>query len=121
MLTGIGTAYQTGIGGSSARGDELTIPDDNFPLPCTSIIGTQIDEAASVNGGILHCKGAATDGIDSLMPQGRVADGCIGNAHMGIEPGKDAFVVNEILTVVGSQDSPVPAVVDVIRLAAVHE
>src|SRR5687768_6074634 len=40
---------------------------------------------------------------------------------MGIEPGEDATVVNKILRVVGPHDSPVLVVVDVIRLAAVHE
>jgi hypothetical protein len=53
--------------------------------------------------------------------QSRVADGSIGNSHVGIEPGKGATVIDKILAVVGPHNSPVPAVVDVIRLAAVLE
>jgi hypothetical protein len=40
---------------------------------------------------------------------------------VGIESGKDAMIINKILAVVGTQNSPVSPVVNVIRLAAVQE
>jgi hypothetical protein len=40
---------------------------------------------------------------------------------VGVEPGKDAIVIKKILAVVGPDDSPVAAVIDVICLTAVHK
>ncbi len=92
MLPGIGSADQAGTGGSAACWHENAIADDEFSLPRTAVVGAQIDEGSSVDGGILQGKGPAADGVYSLVPQGRVADGGTGNSHVGIEPGKGAIV-----------------------------
>jgi len=80
MLTGIRSIYQGGAGWPAACGHENAIADNEFSLPCTTIVGAQVDEA----------------------PKGTI-------------------VIKKILAVIGSHDSPVPSVIDIICLAAVHE
>jgi hypothetical protein len=55
------------------------------------------------------------------MSQGRVADGGIGNAQVGVEPGKGTIIIKQILAVIRNQESPIGAVIDVIGLPAVYE
>ena len=55
------------------------------------------------------------------MSQCRIADSGIGYPHVGIKPGQDALVIKKIFAVVGTQDSPVGFVVDIIGLAAVDK
>lgn len=121
MLAGIGSSNQAGADWSAACGHESAVAYEEFSLPRTAVVGAQIDEVPSVYGCVLDGEDPAADGVYSLMSQVRVSDGGIGNPHMGVEPGKDATVVNKILGVVGSHDSPVSAIVDVVRLSAVHE
>ena len=93
MLTGIRSTYQAGAGWSAVRGHEDTVADNEFSLPCTAIVGTQVDEAPSADGGVLHRQGPAANGIDSHMSQGRVPDGGIGNSLVSIEPRKVTIVI----------------------------
>lgn len=121
MLTGIRSAYQARAGWPATCGYENAVADNEFSPPCTSVVGAQVDEAPSADRGVLHSKGSGAYSIDSHMSQGRAADGSIGYSHVGVEPGKSTIVIKKILAVVGTQDSPVHAVIDVIGLAAVHE
>jgi len=116
MLAGIETADQAGAGLSTSCGHENTVTDNEFSLPCTAIIRSQVDEIPSVDGGILHSEDTTAYGIDSHVPQGRVADGGIGNPHVSIEPGKSTLVIEKVFAVVGAQDSPVSTVIDVVGL-----
>lgn len=43
MLPGIGTAYQVGTCFSAACRYENAVADEEFSLPCTTVVGTQID------------------------------------------------------------------------------
>src|SRR5690606_621851 len=54
MLTGIRSVDQGSAGGSAACGHENAVADNEFSLPCTAIVGAQVDEAPSSDGGVLH-------------------------------------------------------------------
>ena len=69
MLPGIGSADQAGTCRSAACGHENAVADEEFSLPRTAVVGAQIDKASSVDGGILHGKDSAADGVYTLMPQ----------------------------------------------------
>ncbi len=43
MLPGIGTADQAGIGRSASGRHENSVADDEFSLPCTAVVGAQVD------------------------------------------------------------------------------
>ena len=121
MLTGIRSADQGGTGWSAACRHENAVADNEFSLPGTAIVGAQVNEAPSADGGVLHGKGPAANGIDSHVSQGRVADGGIGNSLVGIETGKGTMVIDKVLAVVGTQDSPIGGIIDIICLDAGHE
>ena len=70
MLTGIRSAYQASTGWTVASGHENAVADNEFSLPCTAVVGAQVDETPSADGGVLHGKGPAAYGIDSHMSQG---------------------------------------------------
>lgn len=55
------------------------------------------------------------------MSEGGVADGGVGDSHVGVETGKGAVVVEEVLGEVGAHDAPIGLVVDVVGLAAVYK
>src|SRR5688572_7099146 len=90
MLAGIKTIDQAGTNGLAAGGHEDAVADKNFSLPTTAIIGPQHDEGDTIDGRILYDQHPAANGINTHVPQGRVADGCIGNSHMSIETGQGA-------------------------------
>ena len=43
MLPGIGTTNQAGTGRTASGRHENTVADDEFSLPCTAVVGTQVD------------------------------------------------------------------------------
>jgi len=43
MLPGIGTADQAGTGRPASGRHENTVADDEFSLPCTAVVGAQVD------------------------------------------------------------------------------
>src|SRR5690606_3919587 len=61
MLSGIGPADQNRAGRSSSCRHENTIPDNEFSLPRTAIVGAEINKSSSVKGGILHQKSPAAN------------------------------------------------------------
>jgi len=69
---------RVGTGRSAACGHENAVVNKEFSLPCTAVVGAQVDKIPSIDGGILHSKGTAANGVYTLMPQGWVADGGIG-------------------------------------------
>jgi hypothetical protein len=70
MLTGIRSTYQASAGSSATCGHENAIADKDFSLPGTAVVGAQVDEAPSADGGVLHGKGPAAYCIDSHVSQG---------------------------------------------------
>jgi hypothetical protein len=40
---------------------------------------------------------------------------------MSVKPGKGTIIIKKILAIVGTQDSPIPSVIDIIGLAAIHK
>lgn len=117
MLSGIGSTDQAGTGYSASCRYENTIPDDEFPLPGTAVVGAKIDEGSSVKGGILNEKGPGADSVYSHMPKRGVADSGIGHTHVGIKAGKGTVIQNQVFAEVGTHNSPVGSVVDIIGLA----
>src|SRR5690606_41901461 len=117
----VATADQAGADRPASGWNEHAVADDDLPLPRTAVIATQIDEAVAVNGGVLHGQNPGADGVDAHVSEGGVADGGIGNPHVGVEARPPAIVVQKVLAVIGCDDPPVRAVVDVIRLAAADE
>ncbi len=43
MLPGIGTADQAGTGRPASGRHENTVANDEFSLPCTAVVGAQVD------------------------------------------------------------------------------
>jgi len=70
MLSGIRTADQTGTYRSASCRYENAIADDEFSLPCTSVIAAQVDECPPADGRVLQGKGPCAYGIDSHVSQG---------------------------------------------------
>lgn len=74
-----------------------------------------------MDGGVFNRERSGADGIHPRMAQGAVPDRRIGNPLMGVEPGKNAVVQDEVLAEVRGEDSPEGGVLDVIDLTAVFE
>ena len=54
MLTRIRSADQGCAAASTTCGDENAVAYNDFSLPCAAIVGAQVDEASSADGGIFY-------------------------------------------------------------------
>ena len=85
------------------------------------VFGAEIDEAPAVDGGVLQDEGAGADGVDALVPQGRIAnveEPAIGSA---LFPFADDAVFESVHHDIGPLDTDAAVVVGVPRLGAVGD
>jgi len=67
MLPGIGSSDQARAGWCAACGHENAVADEDFSLPRAAVVGAQVDEAPSADGGVLHGEDPAADGVYPLV------------------------------------------------------
>ena len=105
----------------SASRNPAAVADDEIALPGASIVATKTDQCVAVQGGIFERQGAATDGVQSHMAEGAVADLIgAGDPHVCVHPGEGAVLEQDVLAEVRSDHAPARAVGDVVHSAVDH-
>ena len=79
---------------------ELTVADNDFTMPETSVVSPQIDKKFGFDRSIFPQQSPVAGHAYALMAQSAVFYGGIIYAHVGIDSGKSAVVEYQIFTVV---------------------
>lgn len=121
MLPVIRTTDQAGADGLAACRDKGAVTNHEFPLPGAPVVAAQVDEAPAVDGGVLHEKCPAADGIDAHVAECRVAYRRAEHSLMGIESRQLTSIKQEVLAEIRPHDTPAGAILDIVELAAVYK
>ena len=98
---------------------KAAVTDDDISLPGAPVITPESNQAGRTDLAVIHQDRAETDHLDAHITKSAIGQGHILDTHMGVEPGERAVIHREILAEIGTEQAPVPVVVDVRRLTTV--
>ena len=117
----IRTTDEVGAGWFAARRNKNAVANDELTLPRTAVVGAKVDDASATNGGVFDQKRTASNGIDTHVSEGGIADGGVGYTLVRVKTREGTAVVQQVFAKIGAQNTPIRIVVDAVGLVTINK